>query len=130
MKHTLLVGFLSVVVLALVACLVLVGRMIHRGFSTRDKPSAIEASLATSMRDMAIPSRYKVMKNPVAATPEVLHETMAHWADHCALCHANKGSGDTMFGKTLYPRPPDMRQKNTRKCRTASSTTRSRTVSV
>jgi mono/diheme cytochrome c family protein len=65
------------------------------------------------MRDMAIPSRYKTMKNPVAATPEMIHEGMAHWADHCATCHANNGSGDTMYGKTMYPRPPDMRQKDT-----------------
>ena len=108
----LLRGFLSVIVLVLVAYLV-VARMVHRGFSTRDKPTVIEASLATSMREMAIPSRYKVMKNPAAATPEGLHEAMAHWADHCATCHANNGSGDTMFGKTLYPRPPDMRQRNT-----------------
>jgi mono/diheme cytochrome c family protein len=62
---------------------------------------------------MAIASRYRSMKNPVAATPEVLDESMAHWADHCATCHANNGSGDTMFGKTMYPRPPDMRQKGT-----------------
>jgi mono/diheme cytochrome c family protein len=65
------------------------------------------------MRDMAIPSRYKTMKNPVAVTPEVIHEGMAHWADHCATCHANNGSGDTMYGNTMYPRPPDMRKKET-----------------
>lgn len=113
MKQRLLVGLFSVIVLALVGCLVLVGRMIHLGFSTRDKPTVIEASLATSMREMAVPSRYKVMKNPVAATPEVLHEAMAHWADHCAVCNANNGSGDIIFGKGLYPRPPDMCRKDT-----------------
>ena len=112
MNHKLLLGSLPVIVLVLVAYLV-VDRMVHRGFSTRDKPTVIEASLATSMREMAIPSRYRAMKNPAPATPEVLHEAMAHWADHCATCHANNGSGDTMFGKTLYPRPQDMRQRDT-----------------
>ena len=38
---------------------------------------------------------------------------MEHWADHCSPCHANNGSGDTMYGKTMYPRPPDMRRKET-----------------
>jgi mono/diheme cytochrome c family protein len=38
---------------------------------------------------------------------------MEHFADHCATCHANDGSGDTLFGKGLYPKPPDMRQKET-----------------
>ena len=65
------------------------------------------------MSDIAIPSRYKAMKNPVTATPGVFKKGMAHWADHCASCHANNGSGDTMYGKTMYPRPPDMGQKDT-----------------
>ena len=73
----------------------------------------MEKALATTIREGAIPSRYKTMKNPVAVTPEVIREGMAHWADHCTPCHANDGSGDTMYGKTMYPRPPDMRQKDT-----------------
>jgi len=87
--------------------------MLHHGFSTRTPPGALESSVAESMRDLAIPSRYKSLKNPVTASPDVLREGMEHWADHCATCHANNGSGDTMYGKTLYPRPPDMRQKST-----------------
>jgi mono/diheme cytochrome c family protein len=85
----------------------------ERGFSTRTEPMQMEKALATTIRGRAIPSRYKTMKNPVAATPEVIHQGMAHWADHCATCHANNGSGDTMYGKAMYPRPPDMRQKDT-----------------
>jgi len=87
--------------------------MLNRGFSTRTPPGAIEAAVAGSMRDAALPSRYKSMKNPVTATPDVLREGMEHWADHCSACHANNGSGDTMYGKTMYPRPPDMRRKET-----------------
>src|SRR5204862_3671862 len=29
--------------------------------------------------------------------------------DHCAICHANDGSGKTEMGRNLYPRAPDMR---------------------
>ena len=87
--------------------------MIHRGFSTRTPPGRLESSLAESMRARAIPSRYKSTKNPVTVTPDVLREGMEHWADHCATCHANNGSGDTMYGNTLYPRPPDMRRSET-----------------
>lgn len=101
------------IMLIAVACLLYGGRMLRRGFSTRTAPGSLESFLATSMRGMAIPSRYKAMKNPVTVTPAVIHEGMAHWADHCATCHANNGSGDTMYGKTMYPRPPDMRQKGT-----------------
>ncbi len=34
---------------------------------------------------------------------------MEHWADHCATCHGNDGSGDTPIGSALYPRAPDVR---------------------
>lgn len=87
--------------------------MMRRGFSTRTAPGTMEAWIASTMRSSAIPSHYKSLRNPVAATPDVLRDGMEHWADHCATCHANNGSGDTMYGKTLYPRPPDMRSKPT-----------------
>jgi cytochrome c553 len=89
------------------------GWMMRRGFSTRTSPGSLETVLAETMRDSATPSRYKTMKSPVVFTPEVLKESMAHWADHCATCHANNGSGETMYGKTMYPPPPDMRQRET-----------------
>jgi mono/diheme cytochrome c family protein len=38
---------------------------------------------------------------------------MAHFADHCAVCHGNNGSGQTMFGKGMYPKPPDLRLSRT-----------------
>jgi len=34
---------------------------------------------------------------------------LRHFADHCAVCHANDGSGETPFGRNLYPQPPDLR---------------------
>ncbi|HTF71906.1 MAG TPA: c-type cytochrome [Edaphobacter sp.] len=103
----------AVLLLLIIVCALYASRMIHRGFSTRTEPMQTEKALATAIRGRAIPSRYKTMKNPVASTSEVIHEGMAHWADHCTACHANNGSGDTMYGRAMYPRPPDMRQKDT-----------------
>lgn len=79
------------------------------GFSARAQPSKMEAMMAEFARDTAMPASAKNLKNPIAVTPAVLHEGMAHFADHCAVCHANNGSGQTMFGKGLYPKPPDLR---------------------
>ena len=87
--------------------------MIHHGFSSRTPPGRIESSLAEATRGLAIPARYKSMRNPVAVTPDALLHGMEHWADHCATCHGNDGSGNTMFGNTMYPRPPDMRRRDT-----------------
>ena len=113
MKKKIVIGLLLLVIVALGAGAYTMHEMMERGFSTRTEPMQMEKVLATTIRGRAIPSRYKTMKNPVSTTPEVIHEGMAHWADHCATCHANNGSGDTMYGKTMYPHPPDMRQKDT-----------------
>ena len=113
MKKKIVIGLLLLVIVALGAGAYTMHEMMERGFSTRTEPMQMEKVLATTIRGRAIPSRYKTMTNPVSTTPEVIHEGMAHWADHCATCHANNGSGDTMYGKTMYPHPPDMRQKDT-----------------
>ena len=80
-----------------------------RGFSTREQPTGMERWVARQARDMAMPAEAKSKTNPVANSPEVMEAARAHWADHCASCHANDGSGDTVVGKNLYPPAPDMR---------------------
>lgn len=92
---------------------VLGASMLKRGFSANDAPSAIEARLARAMRRMAMPARLKDLPNPLLASAQVLDGARSHWADHCATCHGNDGSGDTMMGRGLYPKPPDMRQPST-----------------
>lgn len=86
--------------------------LVRRGFSARENPSRIEAFAAQIAKSLAVPSTYR-MKNPYAPTAENLREGEEHFADHCATCHANDGSGDTLFGKGLYPKPPDMRAAET-----------------
>jgi len=51
--------------------------------------------------------------NPLAASPEAVAAGRSHFADHCAVCHANDGSGDTEVGRNMYPRAPDMRKPAT-----------------
>jgi mono/diheme cytochrome c family protein len=73
---------------------------IRRGFSARDNPSTIETLIATTARQLAVPSQYRQFRNPLSSSSD-LHAGMEHFADHCATCHANDGSGDTSFGKGL-----------------------------
>jgi mono/diheme cytochrome c family protein len=113
MKKKIVIGLFLLAIGALGVGAYTMHNMMQRGFSTRAEPMPMERALATTIRERAIPSRYTTMKNPVMVTPELIHEGMAHWADHCATCHANNASGDTMYGKMMYPRPPDMRQKDT-----------------
>ena len=80
------------------------------GFSAKAEPTGIEKFIARSARRLAVPGEVKSRLNPGADTPEMLSEARAHWADHCASCHANNGSGNTEMGRNMYPRAPDMRQ--------------------
>ena len=80
-----------------------------RGLSTRTEPTRAEALAARSMRHLATPAAVRAMRNPVAPTDAVFTEGLEHFADHCSVCHANDGSGDTEIGRSLYPRAPDMR---------------------
>lgn len=104
--------------LLLVACVVVLGGLAayaiaSRGLSTRVPPSAVEESIARTMRRLATPRGMREASNPVEPTPEVMEEALAHFADHCAACHANDGSGTTAMGRSFYPPAPDMRQART-----------------
>ena len=79
------------------------------GFSASERPSDVERWIARQARSAALSSDAQARANPVPKTPEVLSEARAHWADHCAVCHANDGSGDAQMGKRTYPPAPDMR---------------------
>ena len=83
--------------------------ILRRGFSTADQPSSIEIIVARTLRHLAIPSARRNEKNPLPATPENLEEAREHFADHCAGCHANDGSGKSAIGQNFYPKVPDLR---------------------
>src|SRR5882724_7912916 len=83
--------------------------LLHDGLSSRATPSKLEAVIARNAHRLAIPSDARSTQNPVVASEEDLRVARLHFADHCATCHDNDGSGQTMYGKGLYPKPPDMR---------------------
>jgi mono/diheme cytochrome c family protein len=87
------------------------GVVLRRGFSARDEPSRLEEALARAARTLATPAGARDLHNPQPHTPENLRDGLVHFADHCAVCHANNGSGDTLFGGNMYPRPPDLRRR-------------------
>lgn len=86
---------------------------IHGGISARNAPGTGETAAARRLRSLAMPRAARERTNPVSPTPDAIREGLEHFADHCAVCHGNNGSGDTEMGRGLYPRPPDMRQPAT-----------------
>jgi mono/diheme cytochrome c family protein len=79
------------------------------GLDARAEPGPLETRLARSARRLAIPSAIRTMANPVPKSTAAVADGMAHFADHCASCHANDGSGNTEMGRGLFPKAPDMR---------------------
>ena len=104
---------LILLLLAITGVAVSVWFVSGKGFSAKAEPTAIETFVARRMRSMATPRAERDAQNPVTNSAEVIAEAMAHYADHCALCHANDGSGNTSIGKGLFPKPPDMRESQT-----------------
>ncbi len=112
-----MVGMLRAALLLIVLGGVVFGAALYlvarRGVSTRTEPSRIEALLARTVRRLAVPGDVKARPNPVPKTPEAIRSGLEHFADHCAICHGNDGSGEVAIGRSLYPKAPDMRTQPT-----------------
>jgi predicted CXXCH cytochrome family protein len=86
---------------------------ILRGFRATSEPSRLEAVVARTARDWAIPGRPRHEKNPLKLTSENLREGREEFLARCASCHGHDGSGLTDMGRSLYPRTPDLRSNQT-----------------
>jgi len=108
------VGFIVILFLLFLGLLGWFGyQSFTTGFSAKAEPNWMEVLLARQLRYLAIPLENRKLRNPVLLTPEALKEARGHFADHCATCHANDGSGQTKMGKNFYPKAPDLRLAET-----------------
>jgi mono/diheme cytochrome c family protein len=113
MKAKLLGAFIIVIVVGLGAVGWVGYRLFTTGFSAKTEPHALEVVMARQIRHLAIPIEKRNAPNPITLNAEVLKEARAHFADHCAICHGNDGSGQTPIGKNVYPKAPDLRLSET-----------------
>jgi len=98
-----------VIVILLLGAGLWISGLIPHCCGARQTPSTIEAALARRFRSLSLPSGASKAKSPFASSPQLLQEASRHFADHCASCHGNDGSGNTEIGRNLYPPAPDMR---------------------
>jgi mono/diheme cytochrome c family protein len=98
---------------AIIAGAIAMASIIRHGLSARGEATLVETVIARSVRHFATPASMRNAQNPVPLNAQSLAEGRAHWADHCATCHGNDGSGQTEIGRGLYPKTPDMRQPRT-----------------
>ena len=83
------------------------------GISARRQPAPGEERIAKAAWRFLIPRDVRAAANPVPNTAEALRAGLEHFADHCATCHANNGSGETTIGRRVYPTTPDRRGRRT-----------------
>jgi mono/diheme cytochrome c family protein len=102
-------ALLVLVIVAAVGGIAIACSILNHGISAKTTPTWMEEKIAGTMRHLAIPRAERARANPVAAAAESINAGLEHFADHCAICHANDGAGDTEIGRNLYPKPPDMR---------------------
>ncbi|MGZ8394821.1 MAG: c-type cytochrome [Nitrospira sp.] len=109
--------FCGFLILGLLATLALLGWFGYQsyttGFSAKAEPNELEILIARQLRHLAIPIENRRLRNPLPLTQELMKDARAHFADHCASCHANNGSGQTAIGRNVYPKAPDLRLPDT-----------------
>ena len=106
MKNFLVIGFIIIVGL-----LIGIVWFLPDAFNAKGKPPEWEMSMARFARHLATPSQWRDTSNPLVTTPKVMANALHHFADHCATCHANDGSGKTPMGPNFYPPVPDLRSE-------------------
>lgn len=106
---------IGLVVTALIAAAAGLAYVRLTGLSARAQPSAVEARLARGVRAFAISGSDRSRTNPVPRSEETVRAGLEHFADHCAVCHGNDGSGETNFGQGMFPPSPDLRLEPTQK---------------
>ena len=111
--RSLLRALTIVLIMGIAGALALFFIIMSRGISARAEPGWFETRIARTMRSLAVPRPERDQRNPTPYSPEVFAAAKAHWADHCASCHANDGSGNTTLGRGMYPKAPDMRLAET-----------------
>lgn len=112
--RTKLIVFIIVLLLGTLGAVGWIGyQLFATGFSAKPEPHPLEIVVARQIRHLAIPLEQRNAQNPIPLNPDVIKESLAHFADHCATCHANDGSGQTPIGKNVYPKAPDLRLADT-----------------
>ncbi len=103
----------ALLVLTIVAIAAAVAVAVRSGMSARGAPTASEAMIARGVRHERHGIAHGARRERNCQLTPNVQKGREHFADHCAICHANDGSGKTNMGPNFYPRVPDMRDSRT-----------------
>ena len=87
--------------------------LVSGGMSSRRNAGTVENWIAVRLRSIAIPASDRQMTDPTPPGPLGLKVGLERFAEHCAVCHGNDGSGQMDIARGMFPRPPDLRGEAT-----------------
>ncbi len=100
---------LGVIAIGLVCATTLLAYVIFwSGLRASDEPTRLEAIVARTVRNWAIPRKEQRITNPLPATADNLQAGRDEFRAQCAGCHGYDGRGLTRVGRNLHPRTPDL----------------------
>ena len=99
-------GFLSAIVVTIVACLIVMWAGLINVAATHSSPILERVLAFAAARSIA--RHATAMANPVAAEPQVLDVGLRHYADMCLMCHGAPEVEPQAFARHLSPKPPPL----------------------
>ncbi len=99
----------------MVIALIGAAALLARGFRATTEPTAFEAAIARTVRNLAIPRHSKNETNPLRSSPEILEAARDDFLARCSMCHGTDADGRSKVGKNLYPRAADLRSARTQR---------------
>jgi mono/diheme cytochrome c family protein len=100
-------ALITLIVLVVVIGVVAYARMRAGGLSADAEPGALERTVAARLLRLSISPEAQRLKNPFADEAGAWQAAIAHYDDHCAVCHGSDGKG-TELGENMYPKVPDL----------------------
>ena len=100
---------LGVVAVGLVCATTLLAYVIFwSGLRANAEPTRLEAVVARTVRNWAIPRRDRRLTSPIPPTADNLQAGRDEFRAQCASCHGYDGRGLTRVGRNLHPRTPNL----------------------
>jgi predicted CXXCH cytochrome family protein len=75
----------------------------------RNKPPAVETTVATWLLRHSVPAEDRAKQNPLGTDASAVAAGQESFRQKCEGCHGYDGSGRTEIGSGSYPRPPEFK---------------------
>ena len=99
-------GFLSAIIVMIVACLIVIWTGLINVAATHPSPILERVLAFAAARSIA--RHADAMTNPVAAQPQVLAVGLHQYAEMCLMCHGAPEVEPHAFARYLSPKPPPL----------------------